>query len=95
MDKVLVVTGGSRGIGATVARHAAAQDWVVVLSYLAGTEAEVAGVVAGIAASGGRAFAVQADSTREDDVAHLFAEAARHGRVAGLVNNAGIDGGPV
>lgn len=95
MDKVLVVTGGSRGIGATVARHAAAQDWVVVLSYLAGTEAEVAGVVAGIAASGGRAFAVQADSSREDDVAHLFEEAARHGRVAGLVNNAGIDGGPV
>ena len=92
MDKVLVVTGGSRGIGATVARRAAAEGWVVVFSYVAGTEHEVADVVAGITAAGGSVFAVQADSTREDEVAMLFEQASRHGRIAGLVNNAGIDG---
>jgi len=94
MDKVLIVTGGSRGIGAAVARHAAAQGWMVVLSYVARAE-QAEAVVADIAAAGGRAVAVQADSSREDDVARLFAEAARHGRIAGLVNNAGINGAPV
>jgi NAD(P)-dependent dehydrogenase (short-subunit alcohol dehydrogenase family) len=94
MDKVLVVTGGSRGIGAAVARQAAAQGWVVVLSYAARAD-DATAVVADITANGGRAVAVQADSAREDDVARLFEEAARHGRVAGLVNNAGINGNPV
>jgi NAD(P)-dependent dehydrogenase (short-subunit alcohol dehydrogenase family) len=92
MDKVLVVTGGSRGIGAAVARQAAAQGWVVVLSYVARAD-DATAVVRDITANGGRAVAVQADSAREDDVARLFEEAARHGRVAGLVNNAGINGG--
>ncbi len=94
MDKVLIVTGGSRGIGAAVARQAAAQGWLVVLSYVS-AKAEADGVVQDIAKAGGRAFAVQADSSREDDVKRLFDEAASHGRIAGLVNNAGINGGPV
>jgi NAD(P)-dependent dehydrogenase (short-subunit alcohol dehydrogenase family) len=94
MDKVLIVTGGSRGIGAAVARGAAAQGWTVVLSYVA-RAAQAEAVARDIAAAGGRAVAVRADSAREDDVAGLFDEAARHGRIAGLVNNAGINGAPV
>jgi NAD(P)-dependent dehydrogenase (short-subunit alcohol dehydrogenase family) len=95
MNKVLVVTGGSRGIGAAVARHAAAEGWLVVLSYIAGNSDDASAMVESIVTAGGRAVAVQADSTSVADVAHLFEEAARHGRIAGLVNNAGIAGGPV
>lgn len=94
MEKVLVVTGGSRGIGAAVARQAAAQGWRVVLSYATrGPEADA--VVREIAGAGGHAVAVKADSAAEADVAWLFEEAAKHGRIAGLVNNAGINGSPV
>ncbi len=95
MDKVLVVTGGSQGIGAAVARHAAAASWAVVLSYIAGNSDTAAAVVRGITDAGGRGAAVQADSSSVEDVARLFAEAAKHGRIAGLFNNAGIAGGPV
>lgn len=95
MDKVLIVTGGSRGIGAAVARRAAAADWIVVLGYIEGNEADAAAVIRDIEAIGRHAFAVQADSTIEGHVARLFEEAARHGQIAGLVNNAGIAGGPV
>jgi NAD(P)-dependent dehydrogenase (short-subunit alcohol dehydrogenase family) len=94
MDKVLVVTGGSRGIGAAVVRAAAAESWTVVFSYVARAE-QAAAVAQEVAAAGGRAIAVRADVAREEDVAALFAEAARHGRIAGLVNNAGINGDPV
>ena len=95
MDKVLIVTGGSRGIGAAVARQAAVQGWIVVLSYSAASPDAANEVVRSIEAGGGRAHAVRADSSREEDVARLFGEAARHGRIAGLVNNAGIADGPV
>lgn len=94
MNKVLIVTGGGRGIGAAVVRQAAAADWTVVFSYLSRAESAEA-VVRGVTAAGGRAVAVQADSSREADVTRLFDEAARHGHIAGLVNNAGIVGGPV
>jgi NAD(P)-dependent dehydrogenase (short-subunit alcohol dehydrogenase family) len=94
MDKVLIVTGGSRGIGAAVARGAAAPGWTVVLSYRTRAERAEA-VVRDITTAGGHAVAVQADVAREDDVARLFDTAARHGRIAGLVNNAGINGDPV
>jgi NAD(P)-dependent dehydrogenase (short-subunit alcohol dehydrogenase family) len=94
MDKVLIVTGASRGIGAAVARGAAAQGWTVVLAYLART-GQAEAVVRDITAAGGHAVAVQADVARADDVARLFEVAARHGRIAGLVNNAGINGDPV
>lgn len=95
MTDVLVVTGGSRGIGAAVARHAAAAGWTVVLSYIAGNAEDASAVVRDIEAAGGHAAAVQADSSKVEEVARLFDEAARHGRIAGLVNNAGIAGGPV
>ncbi len=87
----VVVTGGSRGIGAAIARLAAQRGYAVAVNYAkdaAGAEA----VVADIARAGGRARAVRADVTVEADVARLFDEAARLGPVTALVNNAGIVG---
>lgn len=88
-SRLLVVTGASRGIGATTARLAAASGYLVCVNYHTNqTAAET--VVADIAAHGGKAFTAQADVSREDDVVRLFETADREGRVAGLVNNAGI-----
>jgi NAD(P)-dependent dehydrogenase (short-subunit alcohol dehydrogenase family) len=90
MKPILLVTGGSRGIGAATARLAAARGYAVCLSYR--SNAAAAGtVVADIERAGGDAFAVQADVASEADVLRLFAAAdARPGRLAVLVNNAGI-----
>ena len=91
---VLIVTGGSRGIGAAVARRAAARGWRVVLTYRARRDAADA-VCAEIRAQGGAAHAVQGDVVAPGDVAAMFdAAEAQFGAVTGLVNNAGIDGGP-
>lgn len=90
VKKVLIVTGGSRGIGAAVARLAAQNGYVVCLSYLSNRDAADE-VVASIAAKGGVALAVQADVAVEDDVVRLFEQVdASLGRVTALVNNAGI-----
>lgn len=90
MKKVLLVTGGSRGIGAAVARLAAQQGYAVCLSYLGQREAAAA-VVASIAEAGGTALAVQADVAVEDDVLRLFSQVdAAFGPLTALVNNAGI-----
>ncbi|GAC1342014.1 MAG: SDR family oxidoreductase [Acetobacteraceae bacterium] len=95
MTGTLVITGASRGIGAATARLAAARGWRVVGSYLERREPAEA-VVAEIVAAGGQAIAVAADTRREDDVVRLFDTATeRFGPVTGLVNNAGINGGPV
>ena len=88
---VIIVTGGSQGIGAAVCRGAAARGWDVCLSYSRG-QAEAEAVVAGIEAAGGRALAVQADAADGDAVARLFQAASGLGRVTALVNNAGITG---
>jgi NAD(P)-dependent dehydrogenase (short-subunit alcohol dehydrogenase family) len=92
MDKVLIVTGASRGIGAATAIAAGKAGYRVVVNYTKrGEEAE--GVVREIAANGGTAVAVQADVALEADIARLFAETDRRfGRLDGLVNNAGIVG---
>jgi len=90
----LVITGGSRGIGAATALRAARAGHMVVFSYREDAAA-AAGVVAAIAAAGGRARAVQADVSRAADVERLFEAADREaGPLAGLVNNAGITATP-
>lgn len=90
MTKVLVVTGGSRGIGAACARRGAQAGWSVCLSYR--SQREVAEqVVAEIERSGGKARAVRSDVASERDVVDLFDQAeTAFGPVGGLINNAGI-----
>jgi len=88
--KVLLVTGGSRGIGAETARLAAARGWRVAVNYVSDRAAADA-VVADIEATGGEAFAVQGDVGAEADVLAMFAAVdSRWGRLDGLVNNAGV-----
>ena len=95
MTGTLVITGASRGIGAATARLAASRGWRVVGSYLERREPAEA-VVAEITAAGDQAIAVQADTSIEADVTRLFDTAEqRFGPITGLVNNAGINGGPV
>ena len=87
---ILLVTGGSRGIGAAVARLAARQGWTVCLGYRQQRE-QAETLVTQIHAEGGHARAVQADVAIEADVLRLFAQIdAEPGRLAGLVNNAGM-----
>lgn len=88
---VLLVTGGSRGIGEAVAVLGAQRGYDVVLSY-ATNEARAAAVVARIQAAGGSALAVQADTAQEADIDRLFAAVDQRGRLAVLVYNSGITG---
>ena len=90
MSKTLVVTGGGRGIGAATARLAAERGWAVCVNYRR-ERAAAEGVANEIARAGGRAVAIGADVSSEDEVARLFDEAERAlGPLGGLVNNAGI-----
>jgi NAD(P)-dependent dehydrogenase (short-subunit alcohol dehydrogenase family) len=90
MDKVLLVTGGSRGIGAATALLAAQRGWCVAVNYTANSLAADE-VVRAIRANGGTAMAVQADVADESQVLKMFEEVdARLGRLTGLVNNAGV-----
>jgi NAD(P)-dependent dehydrogenase (short-subunit alcohol dehydrogenase family) len=87
---VLLVTGGSRGIGAATAHLAAQAGYAVGVNYRRDREAAAA-VVAGICAAGGRAVALQADIGREAEVLSLFEGLDRElGPLTALVNNAGI-----
>ena len=88
---VMLVTGGSRGIGEAVAVAGAQRGYDVVLSY-ATNEARAAAVVQRIHAAGGWAQAVQADTAVESDIERLFAAADARGRLAALVYNGGITG---
>ena len=89
-DKVLLVTGGSRGIGAATARLAAGAGWAVAVNYTANSLAADE-VVRAIRADGGRAMAVQADVADEAQVLKMYEHVdAKLGRLTGLVNNAGV-----
>ncbi len=92
MTGVMIVTGGSRGIGAATARLAAARGYAVCVNYQGNAEAADS-VVRDIAAAGGRAVALQADMAVEDEVLRLFETVDRElGPVTALVNNAGLTG---
>jgi 3-oxoacyl-[acyl-carrier protein] reductase len=88
--KVAVVTGASKGIGASIAEHFGAEGASVVVNY-ASSKSGADAVVKRIAAKGGKAIAVQADVSQPKDVTRLFAETkAAYGKLDVLVNNAGI-----
>src|SRR5690349_810671 len=84
MKKVMLITGGGRGIGAATARLAAADGYTVAINYVKDrdTAEKLAGEVGG--------KAIQADVAVEADIVRLFAEVDRIGRVSALVNNAGV-----
>ena len=88
-NKVLVVTGGSRGIGAATCRLAAEQGYAVVVNY-AGNVTAAEAVCHEIHATGGEAVAVRGDVSLQEDVEHIFRAADRLGTLVGLVNNAGM-----
>src|SRR5213075_2676547 len=88
--KVAVVTGASKGIGASIAVHLAAEGASVVVNYSSSREGADR-VVGEINGNGGKAVALQANLSKEADVRRLFAETkAAFGKLDVLVNNAGI-----
>jgi 3-oxoacyl-[acyl-carrier protein] reductase len=85
-----LVTGASKGIGAGIAKHLAAEGAAVVVNYATSIEGADK-VVDEITKHGGRAIAVQADVAKKNDIEHLFAEAKKaFSRLDILVNNAGV-----
>jgi NAD(P)-dependent dehydrogenase (short-subunit alcohol dehydrogenase family) len=88
---VLLVTGGSRGIGEAVAVAGAQRGFEVVLSY-ATSEARAAAVVERIRVAGGSAVAVHANTAEESDIEGLFRAVDQRGRLATMVYNSGITG---
>lgn len=90
MNRVMIITGGSRGIGAATAELAGQLGYQVCVNYLQNREAAET-VVRNIEAAGGKAIAVTGDVAVEDDVRRMFETVDRElGTVTALVNNAGI-----
>jgi NAD(P)-dependent dehydrogenase (short-subunit alcohol dehydrogenase family) len=90
MKKIILITGGSRGIGAATARLAALRGYGVCISYL-GNKAAADSVVHEIISAGGNALALQADVAKETDVIKMFQQVDHtFGKLTALVNNAGI-----
>src|SRR5713226_2181672 len=88
--KVAVVTGASKGIGASIAEHLAAEGASVVVNY-ASSKSGADAVVKRITEKGGKAIAVQADVSKPEEITRLLAETkAAYGKLDILVNNAGI-----
>ena len=90
-DKVVIITGGSRGIGRAATIAAAARGFRVVVGY-ASNEAAARDVVSTIEAKNGKAIAVKCDVGSENDILALFKAADDFGVLGALVNNAGIVG---
>ncbi len=89
-NKVAVVTGASKGIGAGIAKGLAAEGAAVIVNYSSSKEGADK-VVAEITGKGGKAIAVQGDVSKQADITRLFAEAKKaFGTVNVLVNNAGV-----
>ncbi|OAP39186.1 sugar dehydrogenase [Sinorhizobium glycinis] len=92
--RVLLVTGGSRGIGAAVCLAAASEGWRVAVNYASQRQAAEE-IVRKISEAGGSAIAIQGDVGSEDGIKAIFSAVdAAFGRLDGLVNNAGIVGPP-
>ena len=90
MNEVLIVTGGSRGIGAATARIAGRSGYAVCVNFLK-NKAAAKQIVDKINADGGQAIAVGADISKEEEVLELFSIVDdRLGKISALVNNAGI-----
>src|ERR1700680_5285474 len=88
--KVAIVTGASKGIGAAIAKHLAAEGASVVVNYSASKEGADR-VVREITGKGGKAIAIQANVAKQKDIERLFAEAKKaYGKLDILVNNAGV-----
>jgi 3-oxoacyl-[acyl-carrier protein] reductase len=89
-NKVALVTGASKGIGAGIAKALAADGASVVVNY-SSSKAGADKVVAEIKSKGGKAVAVQGDFSKQEDIGKVFAEVKKSfGRLDTLVNNAGI-----
>src|SRR5215217_822173 len=90
MSKVILITGGSRGIGAATALLAAEKGYVVAVNYLKSKEA-AENIAQKIKSNGGNAIAIGGDVANEEDVLLLFKETEEKlGTITALVNNAGI-----
>ena len=90
ISKIALVSGASKGIGVSIAKHLAAAGATVVVTY-ASSKAGAGKTVAEITATGGKASAIQADFSKQADITSAFAELKqRHGRLDILVNNAGV-----
>ena len=89
-NKIILVTGSSKGIGAEIAIKLAEQGAKIIVNY-AGSKMEAQNVVSTIVSNGGDAIAIQADVSKSEQVKELFGKGIAHfGRIDGLVNNAGI-----
>ena len=89
MEKVLLITGGSRGIGAATALLAASQGYRICINYLS-DHASAEKICGQVRALGAHAITVQADVSNEDEIIRLFSRVdAELGRITHLVNNAG------
>ena len=89
---VLLIAGGSRGIGAATARMAAERGYDVAVNYVRNSDA-AADVVHAVKNSGGKSVAIKGDMTKEDDIVRVFDETTRQlGRITHFVHSAGIGG---